>query len=121
MESHRPLRHPKNLADFPVRLAVLYPIQDGHFTWGQFFRALFLRGSILPRCSHEGEMEMASEVLHELSIPLSVDVLPSGKGIKRGETASRVDGTGGDSISQPKSSGCFDKVQLLFGRRLLIG
>ena len=36
-------------------------------------------------------MEMVSEVFHELNIPLSVDILPSCKGIKRGEAASRVD------------------------------
>ena len=80
MESHRPFRHPKNLADFPVRLAILYPIQDGHFAWGQFFHALFRRRSILPRCSHESKMEMVSEVLHELSIPFSVHVFSSCKG-----------------------------------------
>ncbi len=76
VKSHRPFRHSKNLADFPVRFAVFDPIQDGHFARRQFFDAFFRRRGIFPCRSHEGEVQVMSEILHELGVPLSIDILP---------------------------------------------
>lgn len=65
VKSDRSFTHPENLADFPVGLSVLHPIQDRDFPRRELLDAAIGFGRRFRRRSQKGHVDVRAQVFHE--------------------------------------------------------
>jgi len=120
MESYGSFADSEDLADFPIGLAVLHPIENRDFSRGQSLDASIRLRERLRSAFQKSHMNIGPQVLDERNQSLPIEGLLAGKRTECRYTAGLIDRARGNAVAQAELARGRDKLLFLLGRHVPI-